>query len=149
GVWLGATGLVALFAHHVVRRGNVALTWPRGAVVLTVLVAWLVVTIVCVMWCAGSAALALHRSHVPVRGLTVSTSVAALATLGITAQAGAGVVCLVGLARMRGGIDPRDAVISIASVVILVTVTLIAAVSARRGLGALRPGPGEPLGHTT
>jgi hypothetical protein len=149
GVWLGATGLVALFAHHVVRRANVALTWPRGALILAVLVAWVVVTIICVMWCAGSAALALHRSHIHVSGLAVSTGVAGLAAVGITTQAVAGVVCLVNLARTGGGLDPRDAVISVGSVVILVTVTLMAGVSVTRGLGVLRTGPPGPLSTNT
>jgi hypothetical protein len=149
GVWLGATALVALFAHHVVRRANVALTWPRGALVLAVLVAWLVVTLVCVMWCAGSAALALRRSRIPVNGLAVSTGVAALTAVGITTQAVAGVVCLVSVARMRGGIDPRDAVVSLGSIVVFVTVTVIALVSVIRGLAMVRPEPRPPLPTNT
>jgi hypothetical protein len=149
GVWLGATGLVALFARHFVGRANVALSWPRGALVLAVLVAWLVVTVACVVCCAGSAALALRRSHPRTSGLALSTGVAALAAVGITAQAAAAVACVVSLARSGGGLDPRDGVFSVAAVVILVTVTLVAAVSVARGLGSLRSGPPAPLGPTT
>ena len=62
-VWLGVTALVALFAHHVVRRNSIALTWPRGALVLAVLVTWIVITVACVAGCAAAATLALRRAR--------------------------------------------------------------------------------------
>jgi hypothetical protein len=141
GVWLGTTGLVALFAHHWVRRSNVALTWPHGAVVLAVLVAWLAVTLACVVGCAASAALALRRAHLSAARLAPTTVFAGLAAGGVSAQAVAGVVCLGTLVRAGGGLYRRDAVFSIGAVVLLVSAAVIAAVSAARGLRALRPEP--------
>ena len=131
GVWLGATGLVALFAHHIVRRANVALTWPRGALVLAVLVAWLAVTVVCVAGCAASAALALRRAtargHRPCR---FHRRRRRSPPSGSPRRPRPAVVCLVSLLRCPdGGLDPRDAVFSAGSVVVVVTVTSIAAVS--------------------
>lgn len=151
GVWLGITGLVALLAEHIVRRRSIALSWPRGALTLTVLLVWVAITVVCAAGCAASAAVALRRAYVEVTRLRVSTFVAGLATVGIAAQAAASVVCLATLLRARdvGGVGPREGFFSAGSVVVVVVVTAIAGVSAVRGLGALRPGPGKPLGHTT
>lgn len=145
GVWLGITGLVALFAEHIVRHRSIALSWPRGALTLTVLLAWGAVTVVCAAGCAASAAVALRRAHVEFTRLRVSTFVAGLATVGIAAQAAASVVCLAALLRARdvGGVGPRDGVFSAGSVVVVVVVAAVAGVSAVRGLGAMR-GP-----HTT
>jgi len=148
GAWLGVTGLVALFAHHNVPPAGVALTWPRGVLVLAVFFAWMAVTVVCVVGCAGGAALALRRSQLSVRGLAASTVVATGAAAAITAQAVASAVCLITLLH-AGGIDPRDAVLSAGSVALFVGATSVAAVSVKRGLGALRSGPPAPLSHTT
>lgn len=51
--WLGVTGLVALFARHNVPRAGLALTWPHGALVLTVLGAWAALTLACIAGCAA------------------------------------------------------------------------------------------------
>jgi hypothetical protein len=147
--WLGVTGLVALFArHNIAPNRNVALTWPRGALVLAVLVAWLAVTLACVVGCAAGATLALRRARLSARRLASSTVFAGAATLGVGAQATASVVCLVLLLRGGGGLDPRDAVFSIGAAAVLVTVTVVASVSVARGFRALRPGPGTPLRPT-
>lgn len=147
--WLGATGLVGLFARHEVPAAGIALTWPRGALVLSVFVAWLALTAACVAGCAASASVALRRARLSVTNLATSTVVAAVAAVGIAAQATASVVCLVSLGGTGGGLDPRDAVFCAGSVALAVVATSVAAVSATRGLGALRPGPPGPLGHTT
>jgi hypothetical protein len=140
GVWLGITGLVALFARHVVRRHSIALSWPRGALVLTVFLAWMAVTALGAVGCAASASVALRRAQVDVGRLGASTVVAGLATVGIAAQAAASVVCLSSLLHARdvGGVGPRDGVFSTASVVVIVVVASVAVVSAVRGLGAMR-----------
>jgi hypothetical protein len=145
GAWLGVTGLVALFAHHYVRRADVALTWPRGVVVLAVLVAWLAVTLVCAAGCAASAAVALRRAQMSVTGLATSTVIAAVAAVGVGGQALAAVVCLVGLLRAGGGLRGRDTVFGTGSCAVLVIVTVVAGVSVARGLKVLRPGPPGPL----
>lgn len=140
GVWLGITGLVALFTHHfVAARGGVALSWPRGALILSVLVAWMAVTLVCAAGCAAAATLALRRAQLSARRLAPSTVVAGVATIGVAAQAAASVVCVALLLRAGGGLDPRDAVFSIGAAAILVTVTAVASVSVARGLRVLRP----------
>jgi hypothetical protein len=150
GAWLGVTGLVALFARHVVpSSGNVALTWPRGVVILAVLVAWMAITTLSVAGCATTASVALRRARMSASRLASSTVVAGVATVGIAAQATAAFVCLVILLRAGGGLDPRATVFSIGAVALLVTVTVVAAVSVARGLRVLRPGPGAPLGRTT
>jgi len=143
GAWLGVTGLVALFVHHNVPRAGIALTWPHGVVVLAVFLAWMAVTVVCVAGCAAGAVLALRRSQLGVTGLAASTVVAAGAAAAITAQALSSAVCLITLVR-TAGIDGRDAVISAGSVALFVGATSVAAVSATRGLGALRSGPPAP-----
>ncbi|HVA03570.1 MAG TPA: hypothetical protein VMU64_07430 [Acidimicrobiales bacterium] len=137
-VWLGITALVALFAHHVVRRHSIALTWPHGALVLAVLVTWIVITVACVAGCAAAATLALRRARCGVPRLAVSTVVAGIAALGIAAEAAACVICLVSLARPAGGLDPRDAVFSVGAAFVVAAATVIAAVSVARGLGVLR-----------
>jgi hypothetical protein len=150
GGWLGVTGLVALFArHNIAPTGSVALTWPRGALILAVLVAWMAITLACVVGCAASATLALRRAQLSARRLASSTVFAGAATLGVGAQAMASVVCLVLVMRPGGGLDPRDAVFSIGAAAILVTVTVVASVSVARGFRVLRPGPGTPLRPTT
>jgi hypothetical protein len=149
GVWLGITGLVALFAHHDVPRSGVALTWPRGALVLAVFIAWVVATVACVAGCAASAAVALRRARLRVAWLAASTVFAVLVAIGIATQAAVSVTCLVSLSRPGGGLDPRTAVFSTGSVVIVVAVTLTAAVSVTRGLRGLRSGPGAPPTPTT
>jgi hypothetical protein len=149
GAWLGITGLVALFAHYEVPRSGAALTWPRGALVLAVFIAWVVATVACVAGCAASAAVALRRARLQVAWLAASTVFAVLVAIGITAQAAVSVTCLVGLSHPGGGLDPRSAVFSTGSVVIVVTVTLMAAVSVTRGLRGLRSGPAAPSTPTT
>jgi hypothetical protein len=140
GVWLGITGLVALFAQHIVRHRSIALSWPRGASTLIVFLAWGAVTVVCVAGCAATAAVALRRADIEIPRLRVSTFVAGLATVGIAAQAAASVVCMATLlhARDAGGVGPRDLVFSAGSVVVVVVVTAVAGVSVARGLGAIR-----------
>ncbi len=147
--WLGITGLVALFAHHEVPRSGVALTWPHGALVLAVLLAWVAATMACVAGCAASAAVALRRARLEVAWLAASTVFAALVAVAITTQATVSVICLVNLTRVGGGLDPRSAVFATGSAVIVVTVTLMAAVSVTRGLRGLRSGPPAPLSPTT
>jgi hypothetical protein len=147
--WLGVTGLVALFAHHWVPGGNVALSWPRGAVALVVLLAWGAVTVVCVAGCAASAAVALRRARVSATRLASSTVVAGLAAVGVAVQAVASIVCLGGLVHAGGGLDPRDAVFSTGDVGVFVVATAIAAVSVARGLSVLRPGPPSPVSPTS
>jgi len=148
--WLGVTGLVALFAHHFVPAGgSVRLTWPRGALILSVLVAWVVVTLVCVVGCATTATVAFRRARLSLTHLAATTVVAGVASVGVAAQATASVVCIAILLRAGGGLDPRGAVFSIGAVVVLVTVTVVASVSVARGLRVVRPGPGSPLHPTT
>jgi hypothetical protein len=139
--WFGVTGLVALFAHHVIRRGSVALTWPHGALVLAVLVAWLVVTVVCAFGCAAAAALALRRAGLSDDGLARTTVVAAVAGAGVAVQGVAATVCLVLLLGTGGGLAARDIVFSAASAAVLLVATTTAAVSGARGLAALRTVP--------
>ena len=119
GVWLGVTGLVALYARHVCRRPARHLTLaPGGALDLAVLGAWMVVTVACVAGCAASAAAALRRARLEVSRLAMSTVVARVVAIGIAVQATVSVVCLVTLRALRaGGIDARDAVFSTGSVV--------------------------------
>jgi hypothetical protein len=145
-LWLGVTGLVALFAHHVVRRGNVALTWPRGAVVLAVLVAYAAVTLACVVGCATGAAVALRRAELSAPRLARTAVVAVLAALGVAVEAVAAVVCLVQLWRPGGGLDPRDGVFSAGAAAVLVAAAVVAAVSASRAVAVLRPGPPGAVG---
>ncbi len=147
--WLGITGVVAVIANHAVPRGGVALTWPRGALVLAVFVAWIVVTVACVAGCAVSAAVALRRARLEVTWLAASTVFALLVAIGIAAQATVSVICLASLAGTGGGLDPRTAVLSTGSVVIVVAVTLLAAVSVRRGVRGLRSGPPAPVTGST
>jgi hypothetical protein len=140
GAWLGVTGLVALFAQHNVRpAGNVALTWPRGALILAVLAAWLALTLACVAGCAASATLALRRARLSARRLASSTVFAGVATLGVGAQATASIVCLVLLVRAGGGLGLRDAVFSFGPIAILLVATVVAVVSVSRGFRVLRP----------
>jgi hypothetical protein len=139
--WFGVTGLVALFAHHVIRGGSVALTWPHGALVLAVLVAWLVVTVVCAFGCAAAAALALRRAGLSDDGLARTTVVAAVAGAGVAVQGVAATVCLVLLLGTGGGLAARDIVFSAASAAVLLVATTTAAVSGARGLAALRTVP--------
>jgi hypothetical protein len=147
--WLGITGLVALFAHHEVPRSGLALTWPRGAIALAVLLAWVVATAACVAGCAASAAVALRRARLEVAWLAASTVFAALVAAAIAAQAAVSVICLVTLTRVDGGLDPRSAVFATGSAVVVVAVTLMASVSATRGLRGLRSEPPAPLSPTT
>lgn len=149
GAWLGITGLVALFAHHWVPGGNVALSWPRGALTLAVLLAWVALTVVGVAGCAASAAVALRRAQVGVTRLASSTVVAGLAAVGVAVQAVASVVCLGGLLHAGGGLDARNIVFSTVDVAVFVVATAIAAVSVARGLSVLRPGPPSPVSPTT
>jgi len=143
--WLGVTLLVALFAQHVGRRHSVALTWPRGAGVLAVLVAWLAVTLVCAFGCAAAAALALRRARLSEARLVRTTLVAALATVGVAVQAVAGTLCLVMLLGAGGGLAPRDAVFSAGSVAVLLVASAVAALSTARGLAAMRADPPSPV----
>jgi len=149
GAWLGVTALVALFAHHYVSRANVSLGSPRGGFILAVLLAWVAVTVGCVVGCAATAAVALRRADVGLTRLAASTVVAGLAAVGVAGQAAAGVVCLVALLRAGGGLQGRDTVFGAGSVVVLVMVTIIAAVSMARGLKALRSGPPTALHQMT
>jgi len=139
--WLGATALVALFAHHVVRRHSVALTWPRGVLVLAVLVAWATVTVACAFGCAAAAALALRRSRLGDGGLARTTMVAAVAGVGVAVEAVAATVCLALLLRRGGGLAPRDAVFAAGSLAVLLVATATAAVSGARGVAAVRTAP--------
>ncbi len=148
GVWLGITGLVALFARHVVHRQGLTLSSPRGVLVVTVLLAWLAVTVACAAGCGFAAVLALRRARLDVGRLTVTTAIAGAATVGIAAQAVASVVCLAGVLRAGGAPGGRDAVLSAGSVVVVVLVTSMAVVSVVRGLGAMRPEPPASLPHT-
>jgi hypothetical protein len=138
-VWLGITGLVGLFARHVVPTGQTPLTWPRGALILAVLVGWALLTLACVVGCAGSATVALRRASLSAHRLAGSTVVAGLAVVGVAVQMVAGAVCLAGLLRAGGGLGPRDTVFSSGCLAVLAMATAVASVSAARGLRVLRP----------
>jgi len=142
-LWLGVTALVGLFARHLPVRGSPALTWPRGALVLGVLAAWAALTFLCAAACVGAAGLALRRAGLSAPRLARTTLVAALATAGLVVQAAAAAYCLALLTGPHGGLDPHDAVLATAAVVVLVGAALTASVSAGRAVRALRVGPGD------
>ena len=131
--WLGVTKLVALYAHHVSRHGTVSWAGLRGAVVVTVLAAYVAITLACVAGCAASAAQALRRARVGERRLVSSTAVAALSTVGVVAQGVSAAVVFAVLMGGRGALDPRDIVMSSATLAVLMGSGAIALVSARRG----------------
>jgi hypothetical protein len=139
-VWFGVTALVALYAHHVSRHGSVSWAGTRGVVVVTVLLAYVAITLACAAGCAASAALALRRARVGERRLRTSTMVAGVTTLGVVAQGVTAAVAFAAVIGGRGALDPRDVVLSGGTLVVLLGSAAIALVSSRRGYGALRAG---------
>jgi hypothetical protein len=138
--WLGITGLVALYVHHVAPGGVVGRSVPHYGVILAVLVGYLVITVVSVVGCAATAATALRRAALDAARLRWSGAVAELCAAGVSAQA----LCaaIVFGALVRHGLDSRDAATAGAALVVCAASGVMAAVSGARAFGALRA-PGD------
>jgi hypothetical protein len=123
------------------RRDVVVLAGPRAAGLLGAPAVWAVVTAAGVVGCASCAALALRRARIGIRRLAGTAAVAACAALGVAVEAGACLVCVTRLLGPRGGLDPRDMVLSLAPVAVLLLAAVIATVSAWRGGARRARGP--------
>lgn len=134
--WLGVTGLVALYVHHVAPGGVTALSTPHDGVLLAVLGGYLMITVVGVIGCAATAATALRRASLGTDRLRLSGTVAELCAAGVSAQG----LCaaIVFAALLRHGLDGRDAVMGGGALAVFVVSGVMAAVSGARAVGALR-----------
>ena len=144
--WLGATGLVALYAHHVVHNGNASLAWPGGVAILAVAGTYGLITVAAVAGCAWGAATALGRAELGARPLAASTVVAAVVAVGLLAQVVTATIIMARVAPTAFGIGPFNGLLGGGSAAVLVSATAIAVVSAARGVRALRPVPEDGIG---
>lgn len=134
-IWLAASGLVAIAAHHI-RPGNYrhfTAQGPHTAGGWAVLVVYAAFTVVCVSVCAASAITALSRSEIPARLLAISVAMSAAVTAVLVAVTAAATVCLIRV-LLVGGLDARTVAMAVGPVIILVLASIAASTSLWRGL---------------
>jgi len=133
-VWLGATGLVALYARHYAAVHDHYQTWRLpGHGAGGVLAAYGLLTIACVGGCAISAVRALQRARLGARELRVAAVMSAGAALSLLVVTAAAAVCLTRVLDV-GGIDTRNTLMAVIPVVLLVLASAVSATSSVRSL---------------
>lgn len=144
-IWLGGTGLVALYARHQTQLRHGYQTWRLpGAGAGVVLGLYAAFTLACVVGCAVAATRALARAQLGDRSLAVAALLsagAAAALVGVTVSA---VLCL-SRVLIVGQIGLRDTTMAVVPVAFLAVASLLAVTSSLRALPQLT-GPASPGG---
>ena len=138
GLWLAATGVLAVITHHI-RRGNyrhVTAQGPHTAGGWGLLAGYALFSVACVTVCTASIRRALKLAELTRTALTVSTIAAAMASGCLAAITACAMICLTRV-LMIGGIGVRDEITAVGPVCFLLLTSAAAATSSIRGLRAV------------
>ena len=141
-LWLGGTGVLAVATNHI-RPGNyrhITAQGPHTAGGWALLAIYALFTVACVTVCTASIRRALRKAELIPPMLTVSSVVAATASVALAAITVCAVICVTRVLAI-GGIGVRDEMTAIGPVCFLLLASTAAATSAFRGLCAVRARP--------
>ncbi|HUY25752.1 MAG TPA: hypothetical protein VMV09_10700, partial [Candidatus Saccharimonadales bacterium] len=131
-VWLGATGLVALYARRYVAVHDHYQTWRLpGHGAGTVLAAYGLLTVACVGGCAISAVRALRRARLGTRELRAAAVMSTGAAASLLVVTAAALVCVIRVLDI-GGIDTRNTLLAVIPVAFLVLASVVSTTSSAR-----------------
>lgn len=143
-LWLAGTGVLAIATHHI-RAGNyrhITAQGPHTAGGWALLAIYALFTAACVTVCTTSIRWALKKAELTPPMLSVSSVVAAGASVALAAITACALICVTRV-LMIGGIGVRDEITAIGPVCFLLLTSTAALTSSLRGLRAIRTSPGS------
>ena len=141
-LWLAGTGALAVATNHI-RPGNyrhITAQGPHTAGGWALLAIYALFTVACVTVCTTSIRRALKMAEFTPPTLTMSSVVAATASVALAALTACAVICVTRV-LMIGDIGVRDEVTAIGPVCFLLLASAASATSSVRGLRAIRTRP--------